>query len=132
MADSGAAFPGSPAPTDGFHPEGLRLLLSVVHGLSLRRSLSGDGPHLGAQQVVGGLWGAALERFGILGRDVLEHWNLDTPEKVGEAISHLVATGFLQGSEDEMADYQSLSGQEAWPDPPRPRSVRERPGWGGF
>ena len=117
---------------NGFQPDGLRLLLTVIHGLSLRRSLSGDGPHLGAPQVVGGLWGAALERFGILGRDVLEHWGLSTPAQVGSAVNLLVEAGFLQESSEELDDYESLSDPVDWPEPPMPRSVREHSSWGGF
>ena len=126
------AFLRTVARENGFQPDGLRLLLTVIHGLSLRRSLSGDGPHLGAAQVVGGLWNAVLERFGILGRDVLEHWGLDTAERVGVAVVHLVESGFLQGSGEEMDDYESLAERIEWPDPPRPRSSREHSGWGGF
>jgi uncharacterized repeat protein (TIGR04138 family) len=116
----------------GFQPDGLRVLLSVIHGLSMRRSLSGEGPHLGAAHVVGGLWSATWERFGILGKDVVEHWGLDTPSRVGLAVSQLVEAGFLRGSSEEMDDYEALAGQVEWPDPPTPPSIRERSGWGGF
>jgi len=120
------------ASENGFHPDGLRALLAVIHGVSMRHSLSGDGPNLGAQQVVGGLWNASLERFGILGRDVLEHWGMDTPTKVGTAVTGLVQGGFLRGSEDEAGEYEALEGQFEWPEPPSPAPVRESVGWGGY
>lgn len=131
MADSDA-FLLKLASENGFHPDGLRTLLAVVHGLSLRRSLSGDGPHIGAQQVVGGLWNSCLERFGILGRDVLEHWGLDTPSKVGAAIAGLVEGGLLRGSDEEASEYDALEGGLEWPEPPPPAPLRENVGWGGF
>ena len=117
---------------NGYQPDGLRVLLAVIHGLSMRRSMSGDGPHLGAAKVVGGLWSAAWERFGILGKDVLEHWGLDSPSRVGLAVTRLVEAGFLRSSDEEMDDYESLAGQIEWTDPPPPPSIREHSGWGGF
>ena len=131
MADADASLLKI-ASENGFHPDGLRTLLAVVHGLSMRHSLSGDGPDIGAQTVVAGLWNATLERFGILGRDVLERWGLEVPGKVGAAVAALVRAGLLHGSEDEVAEYEALDGQIDWPEPPPPAPLRENVGWGGY
>lgn len=117
---------------NGFGEEGLRLLLAVIHGLSMRRSLAGDGPHLGSEQVAMGFFGTAQERFGVLTRDVLEHWGLDTPTSLGKAVSLLVDAGFLSRSEEEADDYDQLPPPPAdWPEPPNPPPIREITSWSG-
>lgn len=117
---------------NGFDPDGLRVLLAVIHGHSMRRSLSGDGPHLGAEQVVSGLWNTVLERFGILARDVLVHWGFGDPEQIGQAVEILIDAGFLQRSSDELDDYGTACANLVWPEPPPPPPMREIVGWGGF
>ena len=117
---------------NGFGEEGLRLLLAVIHGLSMRRSLAGDGPHLGSEQVAMGFFATTQERFGVLTRDVLEHWGLESPSSLGKAVALLVEAGFLSRSSDELDDYDQLPPPpEDWPEPPAPPSVRESSAWSG-
>lgn len=119
------------AAREGIHPVGLRTLLSVIHGLSMRRSLQGDGPHIGAPQVVTGLLSSAHERFGILTREVLTHWGLESPSQIGRGVDVLVESGFLERSSDELDDYESLEGTIEWPIPPTP-GIRELSSWGAY
>lgn len=117
---------------NGFGEEGLRLLLAVIHGLSMRRSLAGDGPHLGSEQVAMGFYATAQERFGVLTRDVLEHWGMETPGLLGKAVTLLVEAGFLARSDDEADDYDQLPPPpEDWPEPPNPPPIRETVSWSG-
>lgn len=119
------------AEREGLHPDGLRTLLAVIHGLSLRRSMVGDGPHIGAQPVVSGMLSACLERFGILTQDVLAHWGMESPSRIGHGVDVLVDAGFLQRSSDELDNYEELGEQIAWPLPPAP-AVRELSDWGSY
>ncbi len=117
---------------NGFGEEGLRLLLAVIHGLSMRRSLAGDGPHLGAEHVAMGFFHTVQERFGVLTRDVLEHWGLESPALLGKAVALLVDAGFLARSSDELDDYDRIpEPPEEWPEPPDPPPVRETTSWSG-
>lgn len=116
---------------EGLHPDGLRTLLAVIHGLSMRRSMVGDGPHIGAEPVISGLLSACSERFGILAHDVLGHWGMETPSKIGHGVDLLVDAGFLQKSSDELDNYGDLDGQIAWPPPPTP-AIREFSDWGSY
>lgn len=131
MADN-APFLVPLARENGFGEEGLRLLLAIIHGLSMRRSLAGDGPHLGAEQVAMGFYTTVQERFGVLTRDVLEHWGMETPSLLGKAVALLVDAGFLSRSSDELDDYEQIpSAPEDWPVPPPPPPVRETSSWSG-
>ena len=117
---------------NGFGEEGLRLLLAVIHGLSMRRSLAGDGPHLGSEQVAMGFYSTVAERFGVLTRDVLEHWGLESPTLLGKAVTLLVDAGFLSRTNDEVDDYDALPPPPTdWPEPPPPPPVHESASWSG-
>lgn len=131
MSDNGP-FLQPLAQENGFGEEGLRLLLAVIHGLSLRRSMAGDGPHLGSEQVTMGFFGTVQERFGVLTLDVLEHWGMESPSKLGKAVTLLVEAGFLSGSDDELDDYDKLPPPPVeWPEPPVPPQIRESASWSG-
>lgn len=117
----------------GFRPDGMRLLLSLIHGYSLQRSLSGGTPHLDASEVVTAFFGLAQERYGVLARDVLGHWGVRTPSDVGRAVDLLVRAGHLHRAEEEQEDdYDGLpSPPDDWPHLPDPPPLRESVNWGG-
>lgn len=117
----------------GYRVDGLRTLMALIHGMSMRRTLSGETAHLPAAEVVGGLFASALDRFGPFARDVLTAWGLDHPVRVGAAIDLLVEGGLLSRSpEDEgEEDFDDLPPPpEDWPIHPPPPPMREIVGWG--
>lgn len=117
----------------GFRIEGLRTLMGLIHGLSMRRSFSGETAHLPAAEVVGGLFASALDRYGPFARDVLETWGLGSPQRIGAAVDLLVEGGLLARSAEEEGDedFDDLPPPpEDWPIHPAPPPMRELPVWG--
>lgn len=117
----------------GYRIDGLRTLMALIHGMSMRRTLSGETAHLPAAEVVGGLFASALDRFGPLARDVLAAWGLDHPARIGAAVDLLVEGGLLSRSpEDEgEEDFDDLPAPpDDWPIHPAPPPMREIVGWG--
>jgi uncharacterized repeat protein (TIGR04138 family) len=118
----------------GMRLEGVHVLLSLVHSLSLQRAQRGLLPHLDAGDVVGHFFGQAQERFGVLALDVLREWGLAGPVEIGQAIGILVDEDLLTRSEDEHEDdYAQLPPPpEDWPRLPVAPSLRETVNWTGF
>lgn len=117
----------------GFRVDGLRTLMGLIHGMSMRRTLGGETPHLPAAEVVGGLFATALDRFGPMARDVLTAWGLDHPARIGAAIDLLVEGGLLSRSSEEEGeeDFDDLPPPpDDWPVHPPPPPMREIPVWG--
>lgn len=119
----------------GFRIDGLRTLMGLIHGLSMRRSFSGETAHLPASEVVGGLFASCLERFGPLARDVLSAWGLDHPARIGAAIDLLVEGGLLSRSREDEGeeDFDDLPPPpDDWPIHPAPPPMREIVNWGAL
>jgi uncharacterized repeat protein (TIGR04138 family) len=117
----------------GFRIDGLRTLMGLIHGMSMRRSFSGETAHLPAAEVVGVLFASALERFGPLARDVLTAWGLDHPARIGAAVDLLVQGGLLSRSPEEEGeeDFDDLPPPpDDWPIHPAPPPMREITMWG--
>lgn len=117
----------------GFRIDGLRTLMGLIHGMSMRRSFSGETAHLPAAEVVGVLFASALERFGPLARDVLSAWGLDHPARIGGAVDLLVQGGLLSRSPEEEGeeDFDDLPPPpDDWPIHPAPPPMREIAMWG--
>lgn len=108
-------------------------MLGLIHTQSMRRSFSGETPHLAAAEVVGMLFALALDRFGPLARDVLNSWGLDQPDRIGEAIDSMVELGLLARSSEEEGeeDFSDLPAPPSdWPIHPPPPPMREIVSWG--
>ena len=79
----------------GFRIDGLRTLMGLIHGMSMRRSFSGETAHLPAAEVVGVLFASALERFGPLYQENLVRrflWRLGVAPLSPDRDLRLVAT----------------------------------------
>ncbi len=77
-------------------------LHAVIAGMDERRHISG-------QELVEGVRGLAMERFGPLARTVLEYWGISTTDDLGEIVFALVDIGVLVKQEnDRPEDFEDL------------------------
>ena len=97
-----------PYPPDAyaFVQEGLRYTVeNVKHG-------DGDpspGRHVSGQELCEGLRQFARKEFGMLARDVLQHWRIRNTEDFGRIVFAMVEAGLLRKSdEDSLKDFTGI------------------------
>lgn len=115
----------------GFRAEALELVLNLIRRLSLQHGIGGAGVHLEAAQVSGNFFSTCRERFGPLSREVLSDWGIESPHRLGDAISTLADAGLLAwGEDDSPEDYEALPDLPPdWPHPLETSSFRETARW---
>jgi len=69
--------------------------LFVLGGLHHRLSQLEHPRHISGAELAEAVRDLALERFGLLARDVLEHWGVHSTEDIGEIVFLLVDHGVL-------------------------------------
>ena len=67
---------------------------------------SGPGEHISGPQLLEGVRELALEEYGPMARTVLNAWNLERGEDVGEIVYNLIAVGLMSRTdEDKKEDF---------------------------
>jgi len=78
----------------------------VHQALDYKLRQLGEHRHLSAEELLDGLRGLALERFGLMARTVLEQWGVSRTEDVGEIVYLLIEHGLLfKEDEDSKEDF---------------------------
>lgn len=74
--------------------------------------------HITGRELAEGVRDVALNRFGPMARDVLEHWGVQSTADVGQLVFALVEAGILiKQDEDDLADFVGVFDfDEAFPD----------------
>jgi uncharacterized repeat protein (TIGR04138 family) len=69
----------------------------------------GTGTHVSGAELLEAIREFALERYGLLTRDVFRSWGVRTTEDFGEIVFHLVEAGLLSKTdEDSLADFRDV------------------------
>ena len=72
-------------------------------------SLSDDERHISGQQLSLGLRDYAIEKYGMLARDVLAHWNVDRTDDFGRIVFAMINEGIMsQNDEDTVEDFRAV------------------------
>jgi uncharacterized repeat protein (TIGR04138 family) len=71
---------------------------------------TGEGPeaekHISGQELLDGVRGMALERFGLMTRTVFEHWNVRETADFGRIVFELIERGEMRKTDrDQLADF---------------------------
>ncbi len=89
-----------------FHRRAYVFLIDALHGVIAGMD---ERRHISGQELVEGVRGLAMQRFGPLARTVLEYWGINTTDDLGEIVFALVDIGVLVKQEqDRPEDFQDL------------------------
>ena len=89
-----------------FHRRAYVFLIDALHGVIAGMD---ERRHISGQELVEGVRGLAMQRFGPLARTVLEYWGINTTNDLGEIVFALVDIGVLVKQEqDRPEDFQDL------------------------
>ena len=89
-----------------FHRRAYVFLIDALHVVIARMD---ERRHISGQELVDGVRGLAMERFGPLARTVLEYWGINTTDDLGEIVFALVDIGVLVKQEkDRPEDFEDL------------------------
>ena len=89
-----------------FHRRAYIFLIDALHGVIAGMD---ERRHISGQELVEGVRGLAMQRFGPLARTVLEYWGINTTDDLGEIVFALVDIGVLVKQEqDRPEDFQDL------------------------
>ena len=72
-----------------------RAYLFVLAALEFRQASLPQRRHITGRELAEAVRDLALEKFGVMGRLVLEHWGVRTSADVGDVVFTLVECGFL-------------------------------------
>lgn len=72
-----------------------RAYLFVLAALEFRQASLPQRRHITGRELAEAVRDLALEKFGVMGRLVLEHWGVRTSADVGDVVFTLVDCGFL-------------------------------------
>ena len=72
-------------------------------------ALSDDERHISGQQLCLGLRDYAIEKYGMLARDVLAHWNVDRTDDFGRIVFAMINEGIMsKNHEDSLEDFRAV------------------------
>jgi uncharacterized repeat protein (TIGR04138 family) len=72
-------------------------------------TLSDDERHISGQQLCLGLRDFAIEKYGMLARDVLAHWNVDRTDDFGRIVFAMINEGIMsKNDEDSIEDFRAV------------------------
>ena len=60
--------------------------------------------HVSGQQLCLGLRDFAIERYGLLARRVLEHWNIRRTDDFGRIVYHMIEAGLMTRQDDDQIE----------------------------
>ncbi|UCD74136.1 MAG: hypothetical protein JSV91_10135 [Phycisphaerales bacterium] len=90
-----------------FVRDGLSYTAQRVH--ENLESLSEDERHVSGQQLCLGLRDFAIEKYGMLARDVLAHWNVDRTDDFGRIVFAMIDEGVMSRNDnDSMEDFRAV------------------------
>ena len=75
-----------------FHERGYLFVLAALEFEQARRS---ERRHISGADLARAVRDLAIERFGVLAREVLEHWGIRRTEDVGDVVFAMVELGLL-------------------------------------
>lgn len=77
--------------------------------LSYTQNKHGKPRHVTGKELLEGIRGLALERFGKMARTVFEHWGVKKTDDFGEIVFNLVEAGLLgKTDEDKREDFKDV------------------------
>jgi len=104
-----------PYPQEAFQfvQEGLQHTSKMIHGESAARETatghSSPERHVSGPQLCLGLRDYALQKYGMLGRTVLERWGIRRTDDFGRIVFAMIEAGLLRKSEeDSEADFHAV------------------------
>ncbi len=88
-----------------YDPQSYSFVMASLDFTSKRLNRTG---HVSGEELVEGIRGYALEQFGPMARNVLEHWGIKTTNDFGEIVFNMIDAGILgkteQDSKEEFDD----------------------------
>lgn len=104
LSDTGGSYPRE---AFNFVQEGLGFTVHQVHG-DLSKVPQGQR-HVGGRQLCLGLRDYAIERYGLLARQVLEHWRIHRTDDFGRIVFQMIEQGHMCRSDDDRPeDFQAI------------------------
>lgn len=105
---------------------GLNFTVQKIHGEE------GANPdkqcHVSGQDLCQGLRQFALQRYGVMAKSVLNHWQIKRTDDFGKIVFAMVDSKLMQKTDDdELADFLNVFDFATAFDPPVRPSVRRRP-----
>ena len=89
-----------------FHDTVYLFVLSALHHVIQRLP---EPRHISGQELAEGVRDLAVEKFGPMARNVLEHWGIRETTDVGRIVFALVETGVLiKQDEDSLHDFENV------------------------
>ena len=89
-----------------FVRDGLNFTVGQVYG---KATSSGQRRHVSGAQLCQGLRALALNRWGLLSRQVLNRWNIDGTRDFGEIVFMMVENGWMQKEPgDSLEDFENV------------------------
>lgn len=86
-----------------YHETAYVFVLSALHHVIEQLP---EPRHITGRELAEGVRDLALQRFGPMARDVIEHWGIESTADVGQLVFALVEAGILiKQDEDDLADF---------------------------
>lgn len=92
-----------------FVQEGLSHTVKRVYGEPTETESQPGETHVTGQQLCEGLADLAMEKYGLLARDVLRHWNVHRTVDFGKIVFKMIDLGWMtRTDEDDIHDFQDV------------------------
>ncbi len=89
-----------------FHERGYLFVLAALEYTQTRRT---ERRHVSGAELAHAVRELAIERFGVLAREVLEHWGVRSTDDVGDIVFAMVDLGLLAAQpQDTRADFANV------------------------
>lgn len=90
-----------------FVQEGLGFTVRQIHGDP--EKVPAGQRHVSGRQLCAGLRDYAIKKYGLLARNVLEHWKIHKTEDFGKIVFAMVDAGLMSRTDhDTMADFEGV------------------------
>jgi len=100
------------APRNKYHSDAYRFVFEALHHTQqkLKRGVSGDvdddRAHITGPELLYGIRDLALERYGLLSRNVFLHWGIKSTADFGRIVFELIERGEMRKTErDQLSDF---------------------------
>jgi len=103
----------SAAPKLKYHGDAYRFVFEALHYTQQKlkrpassRDVDDDRAHISGQELLEGIRQLALERFGLLSKDVFAHWGVKATDDFGKIVFELIERGEMRKTErDQLTDF---------------------------
>jgi len=103
-----------------FVQDGLRFAANQVFGDAERVTDDRENLHISGRQLAIGLGEFAIQRYGLLARRVLEHWNIHRTDDFGRIVFRMIDAGLMSRQDDDrLEDFFSVFAFDEAFDPSR-------------